>query len=58
MKNSNLKPTLVLVVICFVVTFALAGTYQVTKPVIEAMTKANADAACAECYPPAKALPY
>ncbi|MGI6730407.1 MAG: RnfABCDGE type electron transport complex subunit G [Anaerovoracaceae bacterium] len=51
MKNSNLKPTLVLVVICFVVTFALAGTYQVTKPVIEAITKANADAARAEVLP-------
>lgn len=46
-----LKPTLVLVVICFVVTIALAGTYQVTKPIIAAITKANADAARAEVLP-------
>lgn len=44
-------PSLVLVVICLVVTAALAGTYQITKPVIEAITKANADAARAEVLP-------
>lgn len=52
MKNwKHVKPTAVLVVICFVITLALAGTYQVTKPVIEAITKARADAARAEVLP-------
>lgn len=52
MKNwENIRPTLVLVIICFVITLALAGTYQVTKPVIEAMAKARADAARAEVLP-------
>lgn len=49
MGNSNFKenfaPTVVLVVICLVATILLAGTYQVTKPMIEKITKENADAA-------------
>lgn len=52
MKNwKQLKPTIVLVVICFIITLALTATYQVTKPVIEAITKARADAARAEVLP-------
>lgn len=52
MKNSSFKenfaPTVVLVLICLVATFLVAGAYQVTKPVIDDITKKNADAARAE----------
>lgn len=52
MKNSNFKenfaPTVVLVLICLVATFLVAGAYQVTKPVIDEITKKNADTARAE----------
>lgn len=41
-------PVTVLVSICIVVTLALTATYQITKPVIEAIAKANADAARGE----------
>lgn len=34
MKNSNIFPSLVLVVICLVVTLALAGTYSIANPII------------------------
>lgn len=37
-------PAVVLTVICLVVSAALAGTYQVTEPVIEAAKRAEADA--------------
>ncbi len=46
-----LSPTAVLTIICVVVTLALAGTYQLTQPVIAANTKAAADAARAEVLP-------
>lgn len=46
-----LTPTAVLTVICIVVTLALAGTYQMTQPVIAANAKAAADAARAEVLP-------
>lgn len=46
--KENFAPTVVLVVICLVATLLLAGTYQVTKPIIEKITKENADAARAE----------
>ncbi len=62
MKSNSFKdyiaPALVLVLICFVATFALAGTYQVTKPVIDRITKENADAARAEVLPSAKAAGF
>ena len=38
-----IKPILVLVIICFVVTFALAYTYGITNPIIIKNTKAAAD---------------
>jgi electron transport complex protein RnfG len=38
-------PAAVLTVICIVVSAALAGTYNVTEPIIEAAKKAEADAA-------------
>lgn len=47
-------PILVLVVICFVVTFALAMTYGVTNPIIEKNTEAAANAARTELLPDAK----
>ena len=34
MKNSKIFPSLVLVIICLVVTLALAGTYSVANPII------------------------
>lgn len=55
MKNSNLKemitPTLVLVLICLVITGALAVTYQVTKPVIDEINIRNANIARGEVLP-------
>ncbi|NLA70736.1 MAG: FMN-binding protein [Clostridiales bacterium] len=46
-KNNTFKdfvaPILVLVVICFIVTFALAFTYGITKPIIDKNTAAAAD---------------
>lgn len=34
MKNSNIFPSLVLVIICLAVTLALAGTYSIANPII------------------------
>lgn len=54
MKNNNsayhnfVRPVLVLVVICFVVTFALAYVYGITKPIIEENTAAAANEARTE----------
>ncbi len=47
-------PTTVLMIVCIVVTLALAGTYQLTQPVIAANAKAAADAARAEVLPSGK----
>lgn len=44
-------PAAVLTVICIVVSAALAGTYELTEPVIEAAKKAEADAARAVVLP-------
>lgn len=46
--KENFAPTVVLVVICLVATLLLAGTYQVTTPIIEKITAENANAARAE----------
>jgi Na+-translocating ferredoxin:NAD+ oxidoreductase subunit G len=55
MKNSNrnemITPTLVLVLICLVITAALAVTYQVTKPIIEEINIKNANIARGEVLP-------
>ncbi len=48
------KPILVLVIICFVVTLALAFTYGVTKPIIDANTLKTANEARNELLPAAK----
>jgi electron transport complex protein RnfG len=53
MKSNNtfkeyVAPILVLVAICMAVTFALAATYGVTKPIIDENTAKAADAARAE----------
>lgn len=49
MKNNtfkeNIAPALVLVIICLVVTAALAGTYGVANPLIEANAQKTADEA-------------
>lgn len=49
-----LAPTTVLTIVCIMVTLALAGTYQLTQPVITANAKAAADAARAEVLPSGK----
>lgn len=59
MKSSNtfqdfLKPIIVLVVICFVVTFALAFVYGVTAPIIERNTAKAANEARTELLPEAE----
>lgn len=52
MKNSKFQetyaPTVVLLLICVIVTTALAFTNRATEPQIEKINKANADAARAE----------
>ena len=47
-------PAAVLTVICLVVSAVLAGTYQVTKPVIEAAKRAEADASRVVVLPDGK----
>ncbi|NLP30772.1 MAG: RnfABCDGE type electron transport complex subunit G [Clostridiales bacterium] len=46
-----IAPTLVLVIICLVVTAALAITYQITKPIIEEINLEKANLARAEVLP-------
>ncbi len=54
MKNNNtFAPIVVLVAICLVITAALAATYGVTKPIIDANTKKTADEARMELLPAA-----
>ena len=43
-------PTIVLTLIAAVCAAAMVCTYQITKPIIDANTKAAADAARAEVY--------
>ena len=45
------KPTVVLLLICLVVTACLVGTYQLTAPVIAAQGEAEANAARREVLP-------
>ncbi|NLY70709.1 MAG: RnfABCDGE type electron transport complex subunit G [Clostridiales bacterium] len=55
MSNTKTKdliaPSLVLVIICLVVTAALAITYQVTKPIIDQINLEKANIARAEVLP-------
>lgn len=55
MKNSNFKenifPALILVIICLVVTLALAGTYSIANPIIEQNQQKSADEARKEVLP-------
>lgn len=46
-------PTVVLVCICLIGSLLLAATYQITKPIIEEITIANANAARTEVLPEA-----
>ncbi|MDD2215925.1 MAG: FMN-binding protein [Eubacteriales bacterium] len=55
MKTTNVKewvmPSLILVIICLVITAALAVTYQITKPIIEEINIKNANIARSEVLP-------
>lgn len=51
MKWDTLKPVVVLTVICLVVSAALVGTYNMTKPVIDAATAAEEKAALVAVLP-------
>ena len=51
MKWENLKPIVVLTAICVIVSAALAGTYSLTKPVIDAAKAAEANAALSAVLP-------
>ena len=51
MKNSKIFPSLVLVIICLVVTLALAGTYSVANPIIQENQAKAADAARMQVLP-------
>ncbi len=50
-RKELLAPTLVLFLICLVITAALAGTYQVTKPIIDEINIKNANIARGEVLP-------
>ncbi len=50
-KKELIAPSLVLVIMCFVITASLAGTYQMTKPIIEDINAKNADATRAVVMP-------
>jgi electron transport complex protein RnfG len=52
--NNFIAPILVLVVVCFVVTAALAFTYGITKPIIDENTLREANAARTELLPEAE----
>ena len=54
--NTYIKPIIVLVGICLVVSAALAATYGITNPIIEARAKADADAARQEILPAAESF--
>lgn len=49
--NEMIKPTLVLLAICLVMTASLAYTFQLTKPVIEAINMKNANISRGEVLP-------
>ncbi|MDD3350595.1 MAG: RnfABCDGE type electron transport complex subunit G [Eubacteriales bacterium] len=50
-KKELIAPSLVLFLICLVVTAALAGTYQLTQPIIENINAENANIARGEVLP-------
>ncbi|MGI6206383.1 MAG: RnfABCDGE type electron transport complex subunit G [Anaerovoracaceae bacterium] len=52
-KDTMAGPTVVLLIICLVISAALSITYQVTKPKIDQINKATADAARMEVLPDA-----
>lgn len=52
-KETMVGPTVVLLIICLVVSGALAFTYQLTAPQIEKINKENADAARMQVLPDA-----
>ena len=62
MKSNSFKeyiqPTVVLVAICLVITFALAYVNSITAPIIAENSAKAADAARAELLPAATSLQY
>ena len=54
--KENIQPTLVLVLICLVITFALAYVNFITAPIIEENTARAADATRAELLPAAESF--
>jgi electron transport complex protein RnfG len=50
-RKEMIAPTLVLFLICLVITVALAGTYQITKPIIDEINIKNANIARGEVFP-------
>ncbi len=50
-RKEMINPTLVLFLICLVITVALAGTYQITKPIIDEINMKNANIARGEIFP-------
>ncbi|MFA5635178.1 MAG: RnfABCDGE type electron transport complex subunit G [Anaerovoracaceae bacterium] len=50
-RREMIAPTLVLFLICLVITAALAGTYQITKPIIDEINIKNANIARGEVLP-------
>lgn len=53
-RKELIAPTLVLFLICLVITAALAVTYQVTKPIIDEINIKNANIARGELLPDAE----
>ena len=50
-RDGMISPTVILLIICLVISGALAVTYQVTAPQIEKINKETADAARMEVLP-------
>lgn len=55
-KETMAGPTIVLLLICLVISAALAFTYQITKPKIDQINKEMADAARLEVLPDAESF--
>ena len=52
-KDGMFGPTIILLIICLVISGALAATHQITAPQIEKINKETADAARMEVLPEA-----
>ncbi len=56
MFNEKIRPTLTLIIICLVISSALAGTYAMTKPIIDANAKKIADESRKKVFPDSKSF--